>query len=251
MARLVSLSTLETRVLQRANLEHGANNSIIQSGELDDCINEGVAEWYECFVQADGPYYLNSVTFQTTSNADTYAIGSGLTVNVSDFYKGKGVDIVFGQNIVVTGRSFMWSERNRYRWLPYSGWIYSQPVFYTFTGKTSAVANAAQDSIKFIPIPNGSFSITLWYYPVPPKLVSSTDSIDGMNGSEEIVVLSAAIKLLTKQEQFEHAALLEQQKAVQVQRLLEAIITRDAESPPRVQDVSLSDGWLPGRGGGY
>jgi hypothetical protein len=247
VARLVTLTTLQNRVLQRANLENAGNASIYTASELLDNINEGVAEWYELFVEASYPFYLNSATFQTTLQSDTYVIGSGQAINVTDFYKCKGVDVMFaGQNIVITCRTWTWNERNRYKYL--GGWIYSQPISYAMVGKTSAIANAGNDSVRFIPTPSGQFSCTLWYYPTPPVLASGSDAIDGMNGSEEIVVLSAAIKMLEKQEQFEHADRLKASKAEEVQRLLKALVTRDAENPPRIQDVSQTDGWVIGPG---
>lgn len=247
MPRLVSLTTLQNRVLQRANLENAGNAAIYSSSELLDNINEGIASWYDVFIQAAYPYYLNSVAFSTTLQADTYVIGPGQAINISDFYQAKGVDVLFaGQNIVITARTFSWNERNRYRYL--GGWIYSQPISYSLVGKTSALANAPNDAIKFIPTPSGQFSCVLWYYPTPPVLANPSDSIDGMNGSEEFIVLSAAIKMLEKQEQFEHADRLKESAAAERQRLLEALITRDAENPPRVQDVSQQDGWVIGPG---
>lgn len=247
MARLVTLTTLQNRVLQRANLENAANAAIYSATELLDNINEGIADWYECFVESAYPFYLNSATFSTNLQNDTYTIGAGQAINISDFYKCKGVDVLFaGQNIVITARTFTWNERNRYKYL--GGWIYSQPISYSMVGKTSQLSQAGFDALKFIPTPSGQFQCTLWYYPTPPVLAVGTDAIDGMNGSEEMIVLSAAIKLLEKQEQFEHAGMLAQKYAAEKQRLLESLITRDAENPPRVQDVSQTDGWVIGPG---
>lgn len=243
MARLVTLTTLQTRVGQRASMRFASNAAIIESGELTDDINEGIAELYDLVTGVEGqPWYMESVTFGTNSGTDTYAIGPGQAINVSDFFRPRGFDIQFGQNIVVTARPFMWAERNRYKWFP--GWIYSQPVYYRMVGKASSVAQAGNDAVKFIPAPNGQFNITMWYTPTPPVLVSGTDAFDGINGYEEYVVLGAAIKLLTKQEQLEHAAALMQERERQRDRILGALGNRDAENPERVQDVTLNDGWI-------
>lgn len=243
MARTVTLTTLQNRVKQRANVEVASSAALYTTSELNDNINEGIAEWYDRVVSnVDSPPYLESVTFTTNASTDTYIIGSGQAINVSDFYKAKGFDVTFGQNIVITARPFNWSERNRFKWYP--GWIYSQPVFYQLIGKSSAVANAGQDSVKLIPAPSGQFTVTMWYIPTPPVLVGGSDAIDGMNGSEEIVVLSAASKLLNKQERFEHADRLLALKEREIGRLLEAMNSRDAENPARVQDVTLNDGWI-------
>ena len=243
MARTVTLTTLENRVLRRANLEFSSNNAIIQSGELDDNINEGIAALYSLFEQVDGqPYYLTSASFTTNSSTDTYTIKSGGDISVTDFYKFRGLDVNFGTNIVITARPFMWSERNRFKWYP--GWIYSQPVFYRLLGKASTVAASAGDSLMLIPKPSGQFTCTLWYTPTPPVLVNGSDTFDGVSGFEEYAVLDAAIKLLVKQEQMEHAQALMQMQAQKKDEILGMLQNRDAENPERVQDVTLNDGWI-------
>jgi hypothetical protein len=230
-------------------MEFASSAAIIDAGEITDNINEGIAELYSLFSDTSGqPFYLESTTFNTTSGSDTYSIGAGQAINVTDFYKPRGFDITFGQNIVVTARPFMWAERNRYRL--FSGWSYNWPVSYRMTGKTSAVANSAMDSVKFIPAPQGQFNVTMWYTPTPPKLVSGADVFDGVNGWEEYVVLSAAIKLLVKQEQLEHASTLMQMKETEKERILGDASNRDAEAPERVTDATMIDSWL-GRPAGY
>lgn len=244
MARLVNLTTLTARVKQRANVEVASNSALYTAAELTDNINEGLAKLYDLIIaQQDQPYYLSSAAFNTVNGTETYKIGSGQLINISDFYKGKGLDVNFGQTIVISARPFMWSERNRFKWYP--GWIYSQPVFYHFTGKASgSVANASTDSIKLIPTPNGQFNCTLWYYPTLAPLVAGGDSFDGINGFEEHAVLDAAIKILTKQERFDHADRLVARQQQEEQRILASLTTHDAENPPRVQDVTLNDGWI-------
>src|SRR5882762_1964096 len=244
MARLVTLSTLQTRVKQRANVEVASNSALYTTAELTDNINEGLAKLYDLIIaQQDQPYYLTQAAFNTINAIDTYLIGSGQLINVSDFYKGKGLDVSFGQQIVISARPFMWSERNRFKWYP--GWIYSQPVFYEFIGKSSgSVANSGNDSIKLIPMPNGQFNCTLWYYPTLDMLVNPGDTFDGINGFEEFAVLDAAIKLLTKQERFDHANLLMARQQQEQARIEAMLVTHDAENPMRVQDVTLNDGWI-------
>lgn len=245
MARLVTLSTLQARVLRRAHLGTASNGKLAPTAELTDEINEGIALLYGKIIGLqDQPYYLQSVTFSTSTGKDTYGIGAGQDVPITDFYKARGVDITYGQQIVQSARPFMWHERNRYKYT--SGWLYTQPVAYQFTGKSNLQSSAGNDSIKFIPLPSGSFQITLWYFPTAPTLVVGTDNFDGINGYEEIVVLSAAIKLLQKQEQFEHAQALEMALAREEQRMSDEIGSHDAEEPPRISDVrrtQFDDNW--------
>ena len=242
MARTVALSLLRSRVKQRANVEVAANSALYTAAELDDNINEGIAELYRIIIkQQDQPHYLNSTTFNTSSSTDTYVIGSGQTINITDFFELKGVDLSYGQNIIATLRPFTWRERNRYKYVP--GFTYPLPTFYHLTGKTSAVANSGYDGIKFIPAPQGIFSTTLWYVPTPPVLVNASDTFDGIAGYEEHAVLGAAIKLLTKQERFDHASFLQaQRQAIEMQ--IQADLSHDAQEPPRTTDVTTNDGWI-------
>jgi len=243
MARLVSLTTLQGRVKQRCNLEVASNAAIYSAAELTDNINEGLSALYSMIIgQQDQPYYLESSSFTTTANKDTYTIGSGGDINVADFFKLAGIDVAVGQNIIITAKPFMWSERNRFKYL--SGWIYSQPIFYRLIGKTSAVAQSGNDSIKFIPSPSGGFSCTLWYFPTPPVLVAAGDQFDGINGYEEYIVLHAARKLLVKQERMEHAQAVTQMLAEEIDRIRAELGSHDAENPPRVNDTMLNDGWI-------
>lgn len=244
MASIVTLTELRDRVKQAANVEVASNSALFTAAELDNNINKGLAKLYDLIIsQQDQPYYLSSIAFNTVLNTDTYKIGVGQLINVSDFYKGKGIDISFGQQIVISARPFMWSERNRFKWYP--GWIYSQPVFYQFTGKSSgAVASAPLDSVKLIPMPSGQFNCTLWYYPVLAPLVNGGDQFDGINNFEEYAVLDAAKKLVLKQERFDHVGALSAQMAEEKERIMSSLVTHDAENPMRVQDVMLNDGWI-------
>lgn len=240
MSAPVTLLQLQNRVLARADLQFASNSALVNgyTGELTDNINQGLQELYDLIVEVqDQDYYLNSVTFSTVSQTDTYAIGSGQAINISDFYRMRGLDITFGQNIVISAKPFMWSERNRYKW--YSGWLYTQPVFYRLIG----------NALKLMPAPNGAFSLQMWYTPIfEPLLVFPTDTFDGIDGMEEYAVLCAAIKLLLKQEQFEHAQALMSERALVKDRVLGMLQNRDAENPERVQDTTRDDdfGMYPG-----
>jgi hypothetical protein len=240
MARTVTLQTLQNRVLQRAHLPVASGAGIVSPAELVDNINEGIAEFFRDLIMIPGPVpYLESANFNTAAGQDTYSIGPAGNIVISDFLAGHGLDVSFGSNIVNTARQFNWNERNRFKYLD-PGWTYVQNVYYSFIGKSSAVTESATDSIKFIPQPPGSFAVTLWYIPTPPVLVNPTDTFDGVCGYEEIPVLSAAIKLLMKQEQFEHAQALQGERERQVASL-QATLTRNTDEPDRVADVTNLD----------
>lgn len=206
-------------------MESALGGRVVQA-ELDDVINESIVELFDLLRGCYGQdYYVAQNTFNTTSNVASYPLPA-------DFVSILGVDIMFGQNLVITGRPYMWTERNRYRWYP--GWIYSQPVFYRIQGS----------NIVFIPSPAGSYAVTLNYVPAPPKLVAGTDAFDGVAGWEEYAVLDAAIKLLVKEGDTEMIGTLEGRKAAIMRRIEALAAQRDAGAPERVQDVTLNDGWV-------
>lgn len=242
MARTVTLTTLQGRVLQRANLQVASSAALYTTPELTDNINEGIAELYQEITSVDSQtFYLESATFTTTSGTDTYAIGAGKPVNVTDFFKLRGVDIMFGQNIVNTARPFMWAERNRYKWLP--GWIYTTPVAYRMVGSGGVGAGSLPiiGALKLIPSPPGQFTITVWYVPTPPVLVAGSDAFDGIDGFEEAVVCSAAAKMLIKQRKFDHAQLLMGETQRHLDRARAAMGAHDEGEPERVVDVLIND----------
>jgi hypothetical protein len=235
MARLVSLATLRSRVTQRANVEVASGSKLYTAAELDDNINEGIAEFWQVVGEfPEQRYYLNNVTFQTQAQIDTYPIAAGGLIPIQDFWKLSGVDVQFGQNLVNTAKKFMWGERNRFKVL-YSGWVYTQPVWYALVG----------NALKFIPQPSGSFAITMWYLPTSPRLVNPSDTFDGIQGFEEHVVLGAAIKLLIKQMQLEHAGALGQERG-RIESMIRGVLgMRDTDQPERVTDITQNDdGWI-------
>lgn len=227
MARAVSLSLLRTRALQRANLESAVGFiDPTAGGELDDLINEGIAELWNLVRSAYGQdYYLKSATFSTSATTDTYALGT--IIPAGDFVALRGIDITFGNNIVLTAKPFMFSQRNRYKWLP--GWVYSQPIFYRLEG----------DNLVLMPTPAGVFNVKIWYVPAPTKLVNSGDTFDGIAGFEEYAVLHAAIKMLRKDGNAEDAMPLQQDLATEKAKIEALAHARDAENPERVVDVEL------------
>jgi hypothetical protein len=224
MSRPVSLSSLMIRVRRRLNAENMLK--FIRDDELIDNISESAAELYDLLrAQYGQDYYIAQYSFQTSPGTRDYALPG----NCAAF---KGLDVVFGQNIVITARPYVWSERNRYKWYP--GWIYSQPVFYRMVGNW----------LRLIPDPNGVYSCILFYVPAAPQLAAPQDTFDAINGWEEYVVLDAAIKCLLKSERFDLADRYTARLAEIKQRIRGLAGNRDAENPERVQDVSLNDGWI-------
>jgi hypothetical protein len=168
----VKLEDLIQSVRRRANIEN--QNAFITDSELADYINAGLVEVYDLLVEARAQdYYRSQYSFSTVGNQASYPIGQ------LDMYELISVDINLGNNITLSARPFMESERNRFKWYP--GWFYSMPVYYRLQGS----------NLAFIPAPSAAYSVTLNYYPTMKKLSDPSDSFDGINGWEEYAIWHA------------------------------------------------------------
>lgn len=87
---------------------------------------------------------------------------------------------------------------------------------------------------SFLPL-SGGRSITLYYVPACPRLVSSGDTFDGVNGWEELIVVDAAMKCLEKEES--DVSALMARKAMLTERIQAMAPERDAGMPERVQAI--------------
>jgi hypothetical protein len=224
----VSLQQLQTDALIRADM---VNSPLYPTGagvtDLNRLINQGITEFYDLLIASGEDYYLSSTTIATVSTTDTYAL-------TNDFLAVKGVDINLGGQQYFSGLRFNWADRNLYK-LAGTGWFYGQPVYYDLRGQ----------NIVFMPAPQGIYTITVWYYPVPPVLSALSDTLDGVNGWDELVTLSAAIKMLKREESFDAADRLVADYAACKARIQSRASKRNAGEPPRVTDIRRGNraGW--------
>lgn len=222
MSSPVTLAQMILAVRRRANIE--SQTGFITDAELTEYLNYCCSDLYDRLVQAGGQeWFRKSSTFSTNSTTDTYTLPP-------DFYRLTSVDATLSTNIVLTCRPFMEEERNQYKWYP--GWLYDRPVFYRLLG---------MNQIRFIPTPNGTFTIGLNYYPVFAKMVQQQDTFEGINGWEEEPIWRAAAYAKAKGEEDPSFAMARVQE---LQQRIDALAqTRDATGPERVHDVD--GGYLP------
>lgn len=227
--KTITLGELKTQVRQRADME---NSTFISDDELTDYINKSKDELYDILVQKFGAdYYTTYQDISLVSGTSEYSLPV-------DFYKAMGVDYqVTGDGKWITLRPFMFSERNRY----------NSTVRNSIIGAIDLEYRIRNDKLWFRNAPIQSGTARLWYIPVATDLSSDTDTIMGVNGWEEYVVIDAAIKCLVKEESDTTA--LRSDKQAMMQRIEAAAENRDAGSPQRVTDARSDDyyenwGWL-------
>lgn len=237
MARGVALSTLRTRVQRAADIE-GATARFPNS-ELNDYINESLAELYDVIRSAYGEdYYRVTYTFQTSGNTASYNLPS-------DFLSLISVDVPLGGNLVLTARPYMENERNLYKFFPFGAWTLHQPIWYRLTGAVDSTGGGSSpQTISFIPTPTGNYTVNVNYVPTPTTLSADGDTFDGVAGWEQYAVLDAAIKCATKNQQWDLAQWLQTQKTAMEERIRKMAPEHDGGQAERVQDVTKnSETW--------
>jgi hypothetical protein len=228
MAWPVSLATLEQDILLKADM---AGSAFPQPGEVCRYANQGVTELYELLMTSGQDYLLASATVTTANTVDTYPLPFA-------FMAVKGIDINLGGQQQFDGTRANWSERNLYKLIG-TGWYFGRPVRYDLRGSNLWVQ----------PVPQGAYTITVWYWPTAPQLASPAQTIDCVNGWEEVISLSGAEKLARREESFDladrlHAMLLEAK-----QRVKNMAPKRNYGEPTRVTQVNRGarrGGWRRG-----
>jgi hypothetical protein len=215
---MATLAQLRTRSRERADMELGtgqdSSTHFIKNSELDSYINASVAELYDLLVRAyDADYYLTSTTVTALAATQEYNLPS-------DFYKMKGLDDSSGVPI----KRFNFRERN--------------------TSRLRARLRAGK--LRFSTVPPTGEVYTLWYIPKAETLADDADTFDGINGWEEYVVVDAAIKMLTKQE--DDTTSLMMQKEALLKRIEMMSQDRETGDPMTIADVKYdsnldNQGW--------
>jgi hypothetical protein len=88
-----------------------------------------------------------------------------------------------------------------------------------------------------LPAPQGTYGLILWYYPTAPMLSQPDESFDSINGWDELIALSAAIKCLVREESWDAVDRLQAAYDRQMARVQSMAPKRNAGQPPRITDV--------------
>lgn len=177
-----TLAQLQTAVRQRTEME---NSGFVTDDELADYINTAYATAYNLMVTCYGEdYYSSSYTF-TSDGSETYSLPS-------DFMKAVAVDVTLSSGARVGLKTFAFGDRNRSsgHGLPTEPMLGHDYFRYRIRG----------NNIWFRPSITSGTSITLLYVPHLTELSAPTDTISGIPGFVEFVMVSACIKVMMKQE---------------------------------------------------
>jgi hypothetical protein len=249
-----TLASVRAAAQQRADM---VNSQFLTTAEWTANINASYQELYGLLVQKFGADYYQAGTpdnwfqFTTTTAASyplpdgtaSYLLSDGSTVAPA-LFKVNGVDLQINSqpNGWLTLKSFMWAERNRFAF----------PNTQNFWGHSNIRYRINGNRIWLVPLPSAGQAIRIWYTPRLRVLVSDSDTLDGVNGWDEFIVIDAAIKALQKEES--DVSILMAQKAAIISRLEAEAENRDVGMPAHVADVRRGDvygnSWATGEGWG-
>lgn len=224
MANTVTLADIKTQARQRADME---NSEFISDSELLSYINSSYAELYDLIVSRFEDYYVESTELTITSGNSTITLPS-------DFYKLKGLDRKYGSSTeYCTVERFDWKSRNQR----------NSSVARSSLGVSNTSYRIVKDEIRILPEADAPGTYRLWYIPTFTRLSDDADTVDGVNGWEEYIVIDAAIKMMQKEES--DVSVLAAQKNMIVKRVEDMAQQRDADMPETISDVQ-SLGWEQG-----
>lgn len=212
----ITLSEIRTQARQMSDME---NNDFVGDNELNNYINFAIADLHDILVECYGEdYFLNSTTAATVSGTSDYTLPS-------DFYKLRGVDVQLNGSDYASIRPFNFNERNKYE--DFGSW--------TVSGLSNIRYRVMGSNIKFSPVPDSAINYKLWYVPVATKLTSDSDTLDDVNQYSDFVIISAAIKMMLKEESDASTLIGERERIAK--KINEAAKNRDAGQPESISDI--------------
>lgn len=202
----VTLAQIRAQAALRADMGTPTTTSFVTISEWNGYISNSYKELYDILVSAYGADYYAASPYQFTTDGT-----NGRFSLPADFYKLLGVDIQIAGRFVSID-PFAFSDRNR-------GGFGTN-------------------------VPSGGQTVQVFYVPEPTSLASDADSLDGISGWEEYVIVDAAIKAKDKEES--DVSVLGAQKQALERRISEMAETRDVGKPYTVVDTARSRGLQSG-----
>jgi hypothetical protein len=225
VARRVSLQELREGTFDLAD---EINSGVISTQSANRWINQAYAKYYDELIKSGEDYTILQQQISTTLSTDPSSTSDpSVYLLPGDFYKTRGFDANLGGQQYVTMHRFNWNDRNIYKLWGTTGWFIGTPLNYRIMGS----------AVQFMPIPQGVFVVTQWYYPVAPILSADAQMVDVLSGGDLFVEAYAAGLIAQRQESFDLADRLFAKAAEELQRAKDMSTDRDAAEPPRVSET--------------
>ena len=239
MPALVNLQTLIFRAQSRSDMINSNYISSTAQGSAPGAewtywANSACQDFFDKVGVADPERYMENYQFTTTPNVADYPLPA-------DFKTLLRVDLLYGSGtppLFYTLRKFNLIEEDAYQF----------PAYITLAGPAYRYRLRA-GNLHFAPAIQSASLISMYYLPVVPLLVNPTDTIDGINGWEEMIVLDMAMRALLKENATDITML--QQEYSRWEKKIQALAEqRDTTFPEQTIDVNRGPTNWGGFGGG-
>lgn len=201
-------------------------------------LNQSATRLYDLLVTKFGDkYFLAPPLVFSTTGVDNYALPNGANYPISTnvfppaLYKLAGVDVGINasNNQWFTLPKFNWIDRNRYSTLQLAGTVQSiYGLAYCDFGNT----------LYFIPLPTNAQIVQLWYVPMLSQMLLDTDMMPfSISGWSELVIVDCAIKALIKEESYDEAGALIEERTALLDRIATTAANRDVGQPNTVSNT--------------
>lgn len=236
------------------------NSEFLTTDEWNFNINQSSFRLYDLLVTKFGDNYFSAPPIQIPTNGTQfYPLPNGQNYSGAPaLFKLSGVDagINASNNQWFTLPRYNFIDRNKYATLQLAGTV--QSIY----GLSYIVMGS---NIEIIPLPTTAQILQLRYVPIMQQMLLDTDMLPfSLSGWSELVIVDAAIKALVKEESYDQAAVLVQERSMILDRIQETAANRDVGQPNTVSNTRMRagdqnfgglfggfSGWGSGGGGGW
>lgn len=187
-------------------------------GDWFKLISAAWAKVYRRIIVKGGDEFLDYFDLATADGTESYDLRY-------DVWKPKGFFHVVSTTEQRRMVLFNWDHIDR--WVDKDAWSSSTQIAYRLRGQ----------KVVFRPVPAGVYTVRCWFYPPPAKIAGPGETIDGIAGFEEAVIVSAARMAAQEQGDMELAASLAAQEAIEIAAVDEEQAPRDAGGIEHAVDV--------------
>lgn len=202
----------------------GATAHINDATEMIRLVNQSLKKFYDLLISKRGQeYYITSTTLSLVAGTATY--------NLPDaFYELGSVTLEWGSTDHEIVRPLP-SLAARSDYTPPLTWNRFTKKGYRLRG-----AQAGTVQIEFLPTPTSAVTARVQYIPVMTELATG-QSIDCINGWDDLVALDVARKILSIKGNSKQLALVVEMLAERKEEVEGVADDRDANEPAKIRDV--------------
>jgi hypothetical protein len=213
LARTYTRAELRTKVRERADL---VGNNFVTDTELNGYIDASYADLYDILIESGLNYFRITGTVNSVAGTASYALPS-------DFYGTVALDYQVNTNQYVKVPEIEFADR----------------LSFPTTGTRGLGYEIVGSNLILYPAPSATGQVYKHLYiPSPAKLAADGDTVDGVSGWEEYIVVDCAIKCKEKEEA--DASQLERERARLLERITAASQNRQWANTRRVIDVDTA-----------